>query len=82
MRPICSIHLIFSADNPTFGPARYNKTKKGLELLRRQGTLALLEAGPDPDRCDDEDDEDGPLEGLEQLRDVIKVLRRLAGKAR
>ena len=60
----------------------YNKTKKGLELLRRQGTLALLQAAPQPDRDEDEDEEDGPLEGLAQLRDVVKVLRRLASKAR
>jgi hypothetical protein len=77
---------LFLTERPLLLPARlalrYNKTKKGLELLRRQGTLALLQAGSGPDRDEDEDEEDGPLEGLAQLRDVVKVLRRLAGKAR
>lgn len=59
---------------------RYNRTKKGLELLRRPGTLARLQAVPADD--EDDEDEDGPLEGLAQLRDVVQVLRRMAGRAR
>jgi hypothetical protein len=86
--PSYSFADLFLTERPLLLPARlalrYNKTKKGLELLRRQGTLALLQAGsgPDRDEDEDEDEEDGPLEGLAQLRDVVKVLRRLAGKAR
>jgi hypothetical protein len=61
---------------------RFNKTKRGLELLRKPGILLLLQSDPSAEE-EDEDEEHGSREGLEglaELRDVVRVLKRAASK--